>query len=63
MARGWAYPLNARKAHYFRRGISLCRNWGMFDYQAMPPHEIQERDKCKACARKAKKMEAIQLAL
>lgn len=27
--RGWWFPLNARKAHYFREGenISLCQRW------------------------------------
>lgn len=24
---GWAKPYNSKKWHYFKRGVSLCRQW------------------------------------
>ncbi|NLF16898.1 MAG: hypothetical protein GX595_06520 [Lentisphaerae bacterium] len=27
-AKGWGWPLNARAAHYFVNGRSLCGRWG-----------------------------------
>ena len=24
---GWAWPIQARKPHYFREGRALCRRW------------------------------------
>lgn len=27
MNEGWHWPVSSRKAHYFRKGISLCKRW------------------------------------
>lgn len=50
---GWGFPVNARKAHYFRGGISLCGRWmhfGRCDNQVM----LDEPgfDDCRECHRR-----------
>lgn len=49
---GWAWPINARKAHYFVFGRSLCGNWiflGKRQSQGDPDKESP--DDCRACRR------------
>ncbi len=53
----WAYPSkNARKAHVFKDGRSLCGKWGYFGLTGEGDQKMGEepgRDDCKACWRKA----------
>lgn len=35
-AEGWAIPLLAKRAHYFREGRSLCGKWGFFSQYLNP---------------------------
>ena len=54
---GWGWPLNSRKAHYFRDGLALCGKWMFFG----PPDGNQKEyssDDCKACSRKREKEKA-----
>lgn len=54
---GWAFPLNARKAHYFNAGRSLCGTWFFLG----EPSQNQKTggapgpDDCKTCWRRARK--------
>lgn len=51
----WAWPSNARKAHVFREGRSLCGRWLFFGDQPDQPQETAlepGRDDCKSCWRK-----------
>jgi hypothetical protein len=48
--RGWGWPLNSKKAHYFIGAESLCRRW-------LYGGELEEGndnspDNCRACAKK-----------
>lgn len=47
---GWAQPLNARKYHYFRDGVSLCRRW-MFLGNDLDDTSDNHSDNCAACRR------------
>ena len=47
---GWGWPLNSRKAHYFREGRSLCHKW-MFLGEPTENQGERSPDDCKACSR------------
>jgi hypothetical protein len=47
--KGWGFPANARKAHYFVDGISLCRNWMFFGHADDTNHD--SIDNCATCKR------------
>lgn len=47
---GWGYPENARKAHFFIKGRSLCRKWLYLGY-VVGRDEIGDPDNCKTCER------------
>lgn len=52
---GWIYPHAAcKKAHYIRRGISLCGRWGYLGSSGMDPRITSTAgpDDCKSCWRK-----------
>lgn len=48
---GWGYLDNARKAHYFVQGRSLCRKWLFLGF-VVGRDDIGDPDNCKACERK-----------
>jgi len=50
---GWAFKAASGRYHYFRDGLSLCKNWIACKN---PPHEqkeflIQPQPKCLTCER------------
>lgn len=47
--KGWGFPLNSRKAHYFIDGISLCRSWMFFGLADDTNHD--SADNCLTCKR------------
>jgi hypothetical protein len=54
-AEGWIFPhAAAKKAHYIRRGLSLCGRWGYLGHGGMDPKitPTPGLDDCKACWRK-----------
>lgn len=48
--KGWGFPWNSKKAHYFREGRSLCGKWGYFG--ALHDDESYPDIRCQACAKK-----------
>jgi len=50
--RGWGWPMNSQKAHYFPAGeiISLCGRWMYSGHLEDDRHE--SRDNCAACRKK-----------
>ena len=62
--KGWGFPGNSRKAHYFEfegdntGGRSLCGKWVLLftsqDYLENNKHE--HKDNCTACIKKLKKL-------
>ena len=53
-ARGWGWPGNSRKAHYFVNGRSLCSKW-MYFGDLYDENDDYTRN-CAACKRKVKKL-------
>ena len=53
--RGWGWPGNSRKAHYFRAGdsVSACARW-MFTGPREPVGE-SSKDDCATCTRELAK--------
>lgn len=51
---GWAWPLNARKAHFFVDGRSLCGRWLFFGkvHGGRGLQEANGSDDCKGCLTK-----------
>ncbi len=47
---GWGYLDNARKAHYFVQGRSLCQKWLKLGF-VVDRDDIGDPDNCKACER------------
>lgn len=57
--RGWAWPSNSRKAHYFVNGRSLCGRWGFLGQNGDSNQGTGSKvgpDDCVACWRKATKL-------
>lgn len=53
--RGWGFPGNSRKAHYFDDSMfSLCKRWAYTGELEDPRHEHQQN--CVACAKKRAKL-------
>lgn len=52
MSEGWAFPGNARKAHYFREMMSLCGKWGFYNGPLEPDNGKASPDDCVACRRR-----------
>lgn len=48
--KGWGWPGNSKKAHYFVAGLSLCGKWMFWgsDFRESPPGP----DDCRACAKR-----------
>ncbi len=46
---GWGQIMNARKAHYFRDGVSLCGKW--MAYPGRLDDNDGHPDNCAACRR------------
>lgn len=55
---GWGFPLNSRKAHYFKAGsaTSICRKWLYFGDRQDDKHASP--DNCVECKRRRER-EAI----
>jgi hypothetical protein len=57
MAKGWWFPLNAGKAHYFNDNItSLCGRWGKFNNAPLEDANHTSKDNCKACMKEREKL-------
>lgn len=55
----WAWPFNAKKAHYFEGSRSLCRRW-LFFGGPTPTQKTGEKpgpDDCVSCFKKLKATE------
>ena len=53
--KGWGWPMNSKKAHYFVSIRSLCMRWM---YSGKLTDDIHDSpDNCKACMKKREKME------
>jgi hypothetical protein len=48
---GWAWPLNMRKAHYVRKGTSLCGRM-MYLGSHLEPDIGPSPDNCKECQKR-----------
>jgi len=46
---GWGFPANSRKAHWFVKGMALCRKWMFFG--ALTGDNGKSQDDCAACRR------------
>ncbi len=46
--RGWAWPVNAKKPHYFEGAVSLCRRW-LFFGELQDDGNDDSPDSCKKC--------------
>lgn len=55
---GWAWPVNSRKAHYFRESRSLCGRWGFFGSAFDPSQQGQSPDDCTDCRRRRDREES-----
>lgn len=58
MARGWGWPVNSKKAHYFRSGSerSLCGQWAFWGQREDDSHSSP--DNCAECKRRRAKLDA-----
>lgn len=52
--RGWGWPMNSKKAHYFIEGRSLCGNWGFSG--ALTANDAHSPDDCADCTGRRGKM-------
>lgn len=51
---GWAWPSNARKAHYYdTEGRTLCRRWFSFAPRFLASGAPDPAVRCKACDQRA----------
>lgn len=51
--RGWGFPLNSKKAHYFIGGRSLCMKW-MYSGN-LEQDDAESPDDCAECRRRRNK--------
>jgi hypothetical protein len=49
MAEGWAWPMLAKKAHYFRDGRSICGRWLFAGDPTQNQNMSRSPDDCAAC--------------
>lgn len=49
LKRGWGFPANSKRAHYFVEGRSLCMKWIFMGQLYDDNHESP--DNCAACKR------------
>lgn len=57
---GWAWPVNASKAHYFVNGESLCHKWMyLAPLEANQSAVDETSDDCLACRKLLKKRLAV----
>lgn len=52
--KGWGWPINSRKAHYFVNGIALCNCWMFFG--ELEDDGKTTKDDCKVCTKKLEKI-------
>lgn len=56
MGRGWWFPLNSRRAHYFEDSlVSLCGGWMKLGDAKLEDFGHDSPDNCKDCERRRKK--------
>ncbi|MCW8128938.1 MAG: hypothetical protein KIS92_01010 [Planctomycetota bacterium] len=48
---GWFFPINSRKAHFFRNGRSLCGKWGYLG-DKFDSDDLASPDDCTQCKKK-----------
>lgn len=53
---GWGWPANARKAHYYIEGRSLCAKWAFFGSLSLK--NDASPDNCAECKRQKAKRDA-----
>lgn len=46
---GWAFPANARRAHYMRDTMALCRRYGFYTGPLQADNGKPSKDDCTAC--------------
>lgn len=46
--KGWGWPLQAEKAHYFIRGLALCARWE-FHSRTLVDEDHNSADNCTIC--------------
>lgn len=54
--KGWGFPANSRKAHYFVDGRSLCGKWMYFG--SLEDSNDNSSDNCTACKKAVQKLRA-----
>ena len=54
--KGWGFPANSRKAHYFIDGRSLCGKWAFFGN--LEDSNDDSPDNCTACKKALQKEKA-----
>jgi len=52
--KGWGFPLNSKRAHYFVDGRSLCGKWMFFG--DLEDFNDDSSDNCTACKKALKKL-------
>lgn len=53
MKKGWGWPANSRKAHYFIDGRAICGKWLFFG--AVEDRNHGSPDNCAACKKRLEK--------
>lgn len=51
--RGWGFPSNSKKAHYFHGGRSLCSRWAYWGH--LEQGDDESPDNCRECVRRKKR--------
>lgn len=60
LSEGWAWPVNAKKAHYFVNKESLCRRWMyLADLEASESIVEETSGDCLACRKLFKRRLAV----
>jgi len=53
--KGWSFPNNCMKAHYFVNGQSLCGRWGYWG-TILEDDKHKSPSNCKTCMKKRSKL-------
>lgn len=51
-ATGWGWAFNARKAHFYVNGLSLCGRWVIFGGSGLELGNDNSPDNCATCKKK-----------
>jgi len=55
--KGWGFPSNSKKAHYFVNGMSLCHKYGFYRGD-LEDFNDESNDNCTACKKALLKIRA-----